>query len=742
MPKRFLCGGAIDPNRQVYVSRQADQTTLDLLQQGNSVNLHAGRQTGKTSLMFRVKDTLEQQGHLCINLDLTLLFQQGSLLDGLYRLAKQLRDKLAPDYALPTIRRARNDSIASVLARLLHHLAQIPTDQNNQRLYLLLDEVDVLMRFPAPVCAEFFLTLRQFFNTPSPHRERLAILLVSVMTPSEMIFGHETGGIGINFLRDVPLAAFQPSPAVLNQLSSQGFPDSDPVHINPLLNDVLALSGGQPFLTALLCQALQTDPDPADCFASLQDELLHAPRSIAHNHLFGMRKQLMDMGDRLFSLMLCYQRVVQGELITPSRGGWDATSLENIGLIRLNQHNHYVIANPIYQAHFDLAWAEELQTSRETASLAKPGLHATGERLFDRRIALILCGGTVGMVTHEGKTGFQGAQDVLSDFIQLQVSRIAHVESHPLYQLDGINMGPVQWLGIARFIDEWWDQYDGFVIAHGTDTLAMTASAVSMMLGRVTKPVVFTGAQTTLDVLHGDATNNLLRATYVAAHPKGVCETQVCFNDQVLRAVRTEKADDRMFPGFVSPAWPTLAHITEKLLINKSAALTPVTQRSAFLPYLAERILVIVLIPGMQPDDYQALIDLRHDQGEPIEGIIISTPGLGNIPSEPPYNFRIFIQQAVQNHIPVLISSQVPINPYTQDQYEAASVPTQYGAIPAGNLTIAAAFTKFAWVIGRIQQTWSNRPKNAEFLTEIKLQMRINYVGEEGEYVSVATENH
>ena len=216
MAKRFLCGGAIDPNRQVYVSRQADQTILDLLQQGNSVNLHAGRQTGKTSLMFWAKDTLEQQGHVCISLDLTLLFQQGSLLDGLYRLAKQLRDKLAPDYALPAIRRSRNDSIASVLARLLHHLAQIPTNQDNQRLYLLLDEVDVLMRFPAPVCAEFFLALRQCFNTPSSDRERLALLLVSVMTPSEMIFGHESGGIGINFLRDVPLAAFQPSPAVLD----------------------------------------------------------------------------------------------------------------------------------------------------------------------------------------------------------------------------------------------------------------------------------------------------------------------------------------------------------------------------------------------------------------------------------------------------------------------------------------------------------------------------------------------
>ena len=173
------------------------------------------------------------------------------------------------------------------------------------------------------------------------------------------------------------------------------------------------------------------------------------------------------------------------------------------------------------------------------------------------------------MVTHEGKSGFQGANDILTEFIQQKVSRIADIEIHPLYQLDGINMGPTQWLGIARFIDQWWDRYAGFVIAHGTDTLAMTASAVSMMLGRVNKPVVFTGAQTTLDVLHGDATNNLLRAAYVAAHPEGVCATQICFNDQIFRAVRAEKADDRMFAGFVSPAWPTLAHITENLLITE-----------------------------------------------------------------------------------------------------------------------------------------------------------------------------
>ncbi|MEM6405185.1 MAG: asparaginase domain-containing protein [Pseudomonadota bacterium] len=735
MTKRFLCGGAIDPQRQVYVTRQADQDVLNLLLQGNSVNLHAGRQTGKTSLMYRTRDALQQQGHLCVTLDLTQLFQQGSLADGLARLMDALSASLSFRFS-PLPSHSPADTITNCTTQLCQQLAQIP--EAPQRLYLFWDEVDVLMRLPAHQVTQFFLALRHFFNTPSTERDRLVLSLTSVLTPNEMIFGHDTGGIGINFLRDVPLAAF--SPEVCTQLSEQGFAETEQDQITPVLHQVLELTGGQPFLTALLCQDLQTNgtDDPASRFAILRKEVLHAPRSIAHGHLLGMRKQLMDMGDRLFSLLQCYQRILRDEALTASRGGWDAISLENIGLIRLHATGQYALANPIYQAHFDLAWAEELQTARETASLAKSSLQATGDLLFDRQIALILCGGTIGMVTHDGKSGFQGAQDVLTEFIQQQVSRIARVQAHPLYQLDGINMGPAQWLGIARFIDEWWDHYDGFVIAHGTDTLAMTASAVSMMLGRVNKPVVFTGAQTTLDVLHGDATSNLLRAVYVAAHLEGVCETQICFNDQVLRAVRAEKSDDRMFAGFISPAWPALAHITENLLINPQAQLASIATRADFQPYLAEHMLFIPLIPGMRPDDYQALLTLRQQQGRAFQGIIISTPGLGNIPSEPPYNFRTFIQSAVQAHIPVLISSQVPINPYTQNQYEAASVPAQYGAIPAGNLTLAAAFTKFAWVIGQVTHNWSQPDKDQDFLDQVKTRMRVNYVGEEGDYVSIA----
>lgn len=738
--KRFHCGGAIDPARQVYVVRDADEQAYNLLAQGGNLNLHAGRQAGKTSLMLNLKQRLSAIGHLCLDVELSVIFGGSDLVEGLFLLAGRLRDKLD---ALPgakpplrELRHARNDRIDSVLQRLLMHLSEVADSlPTGMRLYLMLDELDVVMRFPANDGARFFLALREFFHRPDSHSDRMTLLLVSVLTPNEIIYDHPTGGVGIGFFRDISLPLFDNSPVVRSQLLEQGFPKHpDVAGLDKVLARVLDLTGGQPFLTALLCQELQYASDAAARLAELEDEVLHAPRSIAHNHLFGIRKQLMDMGERVYAILEMFRRVLRGEALTPTRGGWNAASLENIGLLRLDDDGIYRIANPVYQARFDEAWVQELMSTRETASQAKV-FQPQGVRLFNRRLALILCGGTVGMITREGRSGFQGALDVLSEFIRHDVNRIAHVESFPLYQLDGINMTPTQWVGIAEFINQWWDHYDGFVVAQGTDTLAYTASAVAFMLGRVNKPVVFTGAQTTLDVLYGDARDNLLRACYAAAHPEAVHETQICFGDLVLRAVRAEKSDDRKYQGFASPGWPPLAQITENLLVTHQALLPKAEERSPFCPHLASDILLIDLVPGMRPDDYRKLLEFRREAGFPVQGLLITTPGLGNIPSIEPYNFRPLIQDAIGQRIPVMISSQVPINPYTQSQYELASEPAKYGAIPAGNLTVAAALTKFAWVIGGVAHDRAGQldddALNQAYLDEIKKRLRKDYIGEE-----------
>lgn len=738
--KRFHCGGAIDPIRQVYVVRDADEQAYNLLAQGGNLNLHAGRQAGKTSLMLNLKQRLSATGHLCLDVELSVIFAGGDLVEGLFLLAGRLRDKLA---ALPgakpplrELRHTRSDRIDSVLQRLLMHLSEVADSlPQGMRLYLMLDELDVVMRFPANDGARFFLALREFFHRPDRHNDRMCLLLVSVLTPNEIIHDYPTGGIGIGFFRDISLPLFDNTPAVRSQLQEQGFPEHpDAAGLDKVLARVLDLTGGQPFLTALLCQELQYASDAAARLAELEDDVLHAPRSLAHNHLFGVRKQLMDMGERVYDILGTFRRVLCGETLTQTRGGWNAASLENIGLLRLDDDSIYRIANPIYQARFDEAWVQELMSTRETASQGK-AFQAHGKRLFERRVALILCGGTVGMVTREGRSGFQGALDVLSDLIRNEVNRVAHVESFPLYQLDGINMTPTQWIGIAEFINQWWDHYDGFVVAQGTDTLAFSASAVAFMLGRVNKPVVFTGAQTTVDVLHGDARDNLLRACYAAAHPDAVRETQICFGDMVLRAVRAEKADDRKYQGFSSPGWPPLAQITENLLVTHHAMLPKFDGRSLFRPYLASDILLIDLVPGLLPDDYRKLLEFRREAGRPVQGLLITTPGLGNIPSIEPYNFRPLIQDAIAQRVPVMISSQVPINPYTQSQYELASGPAKYGAIPAGNLTVAAALTKFAWAIGCVAHERADQARDETadraFLDEIKIHMRQDYIGEE-----------
>ncbi len=730
--KSFQCGGAVDPAENVYIERETDRQLLTLMRQRNHCNLHAGRQAGKTSLMMNVRDALRKDGHQCIDADLSVVFVKPAFMDGVLAFCNVIWKKFSKLQGLkfePFLPSA-GASIAAIVEEFLQRvMATLPTDAV---LYLFLDEVDSLMRFPPAEVYEFFIALRSFFQRPDLHQHRLVLLIVSVLTPTEMSFSFPSGGTSINFTRDLLLAPFDNTPEIRTELHKQAFAEHDQQIADQVLDELLGLTGGQPFLVALVGQALQAGSDLRKELRNVTDDLMHSGNSIAKGHFDTIRKQLFDMGDRVFSILQTYLRVLKEPAVTVAQGGWDATSLVNIALLKLDEHEHYQVANPVYRKRFNVEWAQELMSERETGSLSK----SFGATLFNKRLALILCGGTVGMVTVAGHSCFQGASDVLKQFINEDLTRIAHITSFPLYQLDGINMTPIQWRGIADLIYSRWDDFDGFVVAQGTDTLAYTASAVSLMLGRVSKPVVFTGAQTSINLSHGDARTNLFRACYAAAHDEAAREVQLCFGDLVLRAVRAEKQDDRLFNGFHSPAWPPLARITENLLPNRSAWLKgDAPKKPNYLPELATRLLYIPLVPGLLPEYFEMVLEKSFENGQPLEGIIITTPGLGNIPSIEQHSFRNLIQEAVSKGVPVLISSQMPINPYTQDQYEHVSVPTKYGAIPAGNLTPGAAFAKFAWVIGCSKLNVAVKSQtNAEKMDYIKSKMRVDYVGEEGDF--------
>lgn len=741
--KTFQCGGAVDPSEKVYIRRNTDEELLLLLRRGNHCNLHAGRQAGKTSLMLNVRDQLlNDKNRWCINVDFAALFSAHSLREGLIALADHVLKKIFIKYIAPYIDDLTSKSYSGfqtseplitniVQDMLLRIMSALPEEAV---LYLFWDEVDCLMHFPPSEVYQFFIGLRSFLQRPDLHQNKLVLLLVSVLTPTQMMFSYETGGTSINFARDVPLSPFDNTLPIRQQLREQAFSTQNSEIVENVLTELLNLTGGQPFLTSLIGQELQNSQDLSDDFKKIQDDLLNSPNSIARGHFETMDKELFDMGDRVFSILQVYSRVLRGEAVSVAAGRSDAAMLENIALLKVGCDGNYQVANPIYKKRFGPEWIEELMGKRETASLADPFQPGLKHRSLKKRLALILCGGRIGTITVDGHSSFQGAASALNQFIEQELEQIAHIELFPLYQLDSINMTPIEWRGIADLVYHQWDHFDGFVITQGRDTLAYTASAVSFMLGPVRKPVVFTGAQTQIDMPLGDARSNLYRACFAAAHVHFVPEVQVCFGDEVLRAVCAKKKDGRIFQGFDSPAWQPLAHFADDLVPHNIAWLKGTAPpKPKYAPELASRLLLISLVPGLLPEYFEEVLTHSILIQKPLDGIIITTLGT-NVPTKEPYNFRTLIQKAVDHGIPVLLSSQTPIKFDTLETNKIDSVAEKYGAIQAGNLTPASLFVKFAWVIGCVNKEEADNPElKSTRMANIKNKMATNYVGEEGD---------
>ena len=718
MGKRFVTGGAVAHERHVYVERETDEKALRLLLQGQHANIRAGRQAGKTSLMYRLIHALEGKGHKCLTAELSPLFHRYSFEEGLAKLSADLFSQCGHESEWGSDP-ANWQDLQTSLERLLLELSCHAPDGG--RLYLMLDELDSLLLFRQADLAAFFLTLRKVCQRPNL---QLVVVLVSVLTPTEMMMEHPTGGISITFLADLALRPFDNVPEVRRQLLVQGFPHEPQETVDQVLSELITLTGGQPFLTCTLCDAIQSVEDIPGKFKDLQcqlhsgntDEMLRA-------HMTGIRKQFVDLGRRFYSVVQTYQEVLEGRQPASKE---NVAFLLHMGILR-QEAQHVSVANPIYERFLNAAWLKELKASKNLVTQER--MQET-KRMFQRRVAMLLCGGTIGMVQDSGVAHFQGAESVLRQFAQRELNGIADVDVVPLLERDGINMTPDNWVYIAEWLNAKMGEYDAFVIAHGTDTLTYSASAVAFMLGNtLERPVIFTGAQTTIDIPHGDTRDNLVRACYVAAHDRAIREVQILFGDQVLRAVRAVKTDDRTYDGFASPGALPLARVTETFLVNPATSLSPRQETSRFQPHLAKEVFYITLVPGLRADTFTALL---RDRERSIDGVVISTPGLGNIPAIDPYNFRPFIEEAINQGLPVLITSQMPINPFTLDRYEMAKLPAQLGAIPAGNMTISAAYTKFAWVIGCVQAEQQGRPlsKN-DYLHEIKRRMGIDYVGEQ-----------
>ena len=289
-----------------------------------------------------------------------------------------------------------------------------------------------------------------------------------------------------------------------------------------------------------------------------------------------------------------------------------------------------------------------------------------------------------------------------SDFLRVapELKEIVEFDFVPLMNKDSTNVNPRDWGTIAEAVFERHGEgYRGFVIAHGTDTMHFTSSALAFVLGpELNCPVVLTGAQTIPSVRHGDARTNLLRACKVAC--EDLAEVVICFGDFVFRGCRAQKKDERRFDAFESPAFPPLCFITENIEIQPVAKFR--TEESALLPLtikpkFATGVLQLSLIPGLESSI--VFPSIEHPK---CEGLILQSFGAGNVPHQDEFSLIPVIQRANELNKPTVITSQFPGHSTLGTEYEAGAAAHEAGAIPTGNMTSAAATAKFRWVLSQV----------------------------------------
>lgn len=317
---------------------------------------------------------------------------------------------------------------------------------------------------------------------------------------------------------------------------------------------------------------------------------------------------------------------------------------------------------------------------------------------METSILIIYTGGTIGMVKNH-QTG--ALQPFNFDNIYEQMPVLKHFNFHfdsislePL--IDSSNINPNHWIKLAGIIQENYEKYDGFVVLHGTDTMAYTASALSFMLENLSKPVILTGSQLPLGVLRTDGRDNFITSVEIAAAKEDdtpmVPEVCIFFENKLYRGNRTYKFNAENFNAFISGNYPVLVESGVHLKFYKERILKPKFKKLKIHNKLESGIGVIKLFPGIMPAYLDALINAPE-----IKALILETYGSGNATTEK--WFLDAIRKAVEKGILVVNISQCLSGSVEMEKYETGRALSDAGVVSGYDMTIAAAITKLMVIL-------------------------------------------
>lgn len=312
---------------------------------------------------------------------------------------------------------------------------------------------------------------------------------------------------------------------------------------------------------------------------------------------------------------------------------------------------------------------------------------------MNKNVLIIYTGGTIGMKkTEKGYapvSGFLGeAISAMEDMKSPLAPKWDLHEMSPL--LDSSDITVTEWNKIASVIYENYEKYDGFVVLHGTDTMAYTASALSFILHGLNKPVVLTGSQIPLSEIRSDGRDNLVTSLLIAAD--GVAN-EVClyFSGKLLRGNRAVKMSADQLVAFDSPNYPHLADVGISIKYNHSAMGIPGGKKFEMRPFKNVPIGVLKVFPGIQFGLFESIMT------EKLSGIVLETFGAGNIPSDGGALIPI-ISRAFECGSVITVCSQCPSGTVTLGAYETSSALKAAGAVSGFDMTTEAAVAKLYYL--------------------------------------------
>ena len=332
-----------------------------------------------------------------------------------------------------------------------------------------------------------------------------------------------------------------------------------------------------------------------------------------------------------------------------------------------------------------------------------------------KKILFIATGGTIASKqTENGLAPGFSAEDLLAEIPE--VREICEFDCIQLCNLDSTNIYPKHWIYLSDVIRDSYGNYDGFIISHGTDTMAYTAAGLSYLIQNSLKPVILTGSQIPIGEDGSDAVKNL-RDSFAAACDDRLKGVFVVFCGFVIAGTRVKKIKSQSFDSMYSMNFPNVAEIHGGCLEFNEEYLTPQNGETEFYNRLNPKVGVLKFVPGTKPDLLEYMLNVN-------DAVIVESYGVGGIPGTSEFDFFSVIEKAKDAGKFVIIATQSFLDGTDLGKYEVGRVLKEnFDVIEIYDMTVESAYAKIMWILGRT----SNKEEVTElFYTPVLYDININ----------------